>query len=86
MNILNQGVNDKKNVNKVDLVSKKIVLSTLALILLAAVQVSTQNAGDWLLLGLNILDMSLFETTPIIEVSHVSLSTHFNSDFTHYLS
>lgn len=46
---------------------QKVITITALLLLLVAVQVSTQNVGDWFVFGLNILEV----TEPLSEVSNV---------------
>ncbi|QPG59454.2 hypothetical protein FM038_020235 [Shewanella eurypsychrophilus] len=47
------------------------------LLLLVAVQVSTQNAGDWFVLGLNVLEAAAPVNMSINEISNVT--TDFSS-------
>ncbi|MPY23045.1 hypothetical protein FM037_04965 [Shewanella psychropiezotolerans] len=72
MNKLNQ----KSGLN----IQRVITVSAL-LLLLVAVQVSTQSIGDWYVFGLNVLEMTTPVTPVFTEVSNVTtgLNTHLGT-------
>ena len=51
---------------------KKIITVAALLLLLIAVQVSTQNASDWFVFGLNVLEVTAPLHVPVSEMSTVS--------------
>ncbi|ABV38327.1 conserved hypothetical protein [Shewanella sediminis HAW-EB3] len=68
MNRLNQSMNEQGAFSGLSALSvQKVITVTALLLLLVAVQVSTQNVGDWFVFGLNILEV----TEPLSEVSNV---------------
>jgi len=54
---------------------ERVITITALLLLLVAVQVSTQNVGDWFVFGLNILEV----TEPLSEVSNVGTNVTTNA-------
>jgi len=69
MNQLNQNVNEERALS-----AQKVITVLALLLLLVAVQVSTQNVGDWFVFGLNILEL----TEPLSEVSNVGTNVTTN--------
>lgn len=69
MNNLEQSMNEKMHGKKV-LSTQKIITVSALLLLIIAVQVSTQSAGDWFVFGLNVLEV----TAPF----HVSVNEAVN--------
>lgn len=74
MNRLNQSMNEQDAYSEKGAFSEqrafsaqKVITVLALLLLLVAVQVSTQSAGDWFVFGLNILEL----TEPFSEVSNV---------------
>ncbi len=69
MNRINQSMNEGKVLSV-----QKVITVTALLLLLVAVQVSTQNVGDWFVFGLNVLELS----EPLSEVSNVGANVGTN--------
>ncbi|MEI6859570.1 MAG: hypothetical protein V5788_07305 [Shewanella sp.] len=55
---------------------QKLITVLALLLLLVAVQVSTQNIGDWYVFGLNVLEMTTPVTPVFTEVSNVTTGLH----------
>ncbi|PKG57015.1 hypothetical protein [Shewanella sp. GutDb-MelDb] len=79
MNILNKNINQNSfsvatalSVLRAVSVQKVITVAAL-LLLLIAVQVSTQSAGDWFVLGLNVLEMAEPVNLLVSDISNVSM-------------
>lgn len=82
MNRLTHSQHDEMSGQKVFSIQKIITVAAL-LLLLIAVQVSTQNASDWFVFGLNVLEVTAPLHVSVNEV--VNVSTDFVSGL-HQLS
>ena len=71
MNRLTHSQHDEISGQKVFSIQKIITIAAL-LLLLIAVQVSTQNASDWFVFGLNVLEVTAPLYVPVSEMSTVS--------------
>ena len=63
---------------------QRVITVSALLLLLVAVQVSTQSIGDWYVFGLNVLEMTTPVTPVLTEVSNVT--TGLNTDLGSALS
>lgn len=66
---MNKAISKVKNMNK-----HQVITAAVLMLLVVAVQVSTDRAGDWMFIGLNLIELGSGAETNFSTVSDVSLS------------